>query len=132
MKTGKNLAKLAAQGADDKKALDIRILDLRKFNFIADYFVIASGTSNVHCGAIADGIEEKLREDGSRVFRREADSESRWTLLDYGDLIAHVFHEEARKYYALDKLWGEAPSEDFLPAKKKKPAKVTAKLRVKK
>jgi ribosome-associated protein len=96
-------------GAEDKKANYITALDLRGKTLIADFFVICSGTSNIHVRAVADGIVEAMEKQGIRQRRMEGYSEATWILLDYGDVIVHVMSEEQRHFYGLEKLWsGEA------------------------
>ncbi len=102
-------ARLAAEAADAKKAIDIQVLDLRELTTIADCFVICSGTSTTQVGAIADGIARSLIAEGIRPSHIEGESESKWVLMDYGDVVIHVFDEATRTYYSLERLWGDAP-----------------------
>ncbi len=113
------------EGADDKKANYITAIDLRGKTLIADFFVICSGTSNIHIRAVADGIVEALEKQGVRQRRMEGYSEATWVLLDYGDVIVHIMSEEQRGYYGLETLWegdrtpasdpqDAAPTEDAL------------------
>ena len=96
--------------ADDKKANYITALDLRGKTLIADFFIICSGTSNIHIRSIADGVMESMEKQGIRQRRIEGYSEATWVLLDYGDAIVHVMSEEQRSFYGLEKLWtGQAP-----------------------
>lgn len=98
--------------ADDKKANYITALDLRGKTVIADFFIICSGTSNIHIRSVADGIMEAMEKRGIRQRRIEGYSEASWVLLDYGDNIVHVMSEEQRSFYGLEKLWtGQAPPE---------------------
>ena len=98
--------------AEDKKANYITALDLRGKTVIADFFIICSGTSNIHIRAVADGIMEAMEKQGVRQRRIEGYSEAAWILLDYGDSIVHIMSEEQRSFYGLEKLWtGEAPPE---------------------
>lgn len=98
--------------ADDKKANYITALDLRGKTLIADFFIICSGTSNIHIRSIADGVMESMEKQGIRQRRIEGYSEATWVLLDYGDAIVHVMSEEQRSFYGLEKLWtGQAPPE---------------------
>ncbi len=83
---------------------------------ITDIFVIASGTSRRHVLTLAEEAERRLRELGRRPLRREGTDDARWVLLDYGDLVVHVFDEETRAYYDLERLWGNAPRIAFEPA----------------
>lgn len=103
------LARLAADTADDKKARDVVILDLRGLSVIADYFVICSANSRTQVQAIADAIEEKLGENGLVCKGFEGRDEGRWILIDFGDVVAHVFQDEERSFYGLERLWGDAP-----------------------
>ena len=91
--------------AEDKKANYITALDLRGKTLIADFFIICSGTSNIHIRSIADGVIEALEKQGIRQRRMEGYSEATWVLLDYGDVIVHVMAEEQRDFYGLEKLW---------------------------
>ena len=102
-------AQLCAEGAESKKALDILILDLRKFNTIADFFVICSGSNTTQVGAIADGIGRDLAQAGIRYSHLEGQTAATWVLMDYGDVVVHIFEEETRAYYSLEKLWGDVP-----------------------
>ena len=102
-------ARLCAEGAESKKAIDILILDLRKINTIADFFVICSGSTSTQVGAIADGIGRVLAQSGIRYSHLEGTTASQWVLMDYGDVVVHVFEEQTRAYYSLEKLWGDAP-----------------------
>ncbi|MFH1823986.1 MAG: ribosome silencing factor [Candidatus Firestonebacteria bacterium] len=105
---GLSFAKFIANLASDKKASDILILDLRKIDYITDFFVILSGNSSTQVKAIADYIDEKLGEEKVYPFHKEEDVGSSWILLDYIDVIVHVFEENTRKFYALERLWGDA------------------------
>ena len=107
--TAKELAIAARDVLDDKKAHDIVILDLRKLNAIADYFVICSATSTRHADALAEEVVVGLKERGHRVLHTEGEGTGTWTLLDYADVIVHVFYHETRTFYNLEKLWGDAP-----------------------
>jgi ribosome-associated protein len=107
------LARLIAGYADDKKALDIVELDLRGVVGYTDYFVICTGTSDRQVKAIHDGIHLAMKDEHGVLPRRvEGMSEARWVLMDYLDVVVHVFTAEARDYYRLEQLWGEAPSRD--------------------
>ena len=102
-------AQLCAEGAGGKKAFDILILDLGKLTYIADYFVICSGSNTTQVGAIADSIGHTLAKAGIHYSHVEGEAEAKWVLMDYGDVVVHVFEESTRTYYALEKLWGDAP-----------------------
>ncbi len=98
-------AKLAAKALDSKKGLDIKIIKIRDISSIADYFVIATGTSNTHVKALADEVEYQLDNNGISVSSVEGQRNDTWILLDYIDVIVHVFSEDAREYYNLERLW---------------------------
>lgn len=108
--SSKELAIIAAEAASDKKATDIVAIDVADLLVVTDYFVICTGNSNIQVRAIIDVVEEKLREDGGiKPIGREGISEGRWGLLDYGDLVIHVFMPEERDFYRLERLWADAP-----------------------
>ncbi|MBN1301713.1 MAG: ribosome silencing factor [Melioribacteraceae bacterium] len=92
-----------------KKGYDIRILDLRTISTIADYFIICSAGSDVQVKAIADEIDKKLRDIGIKCYLKEGYEALNWVLLDYFDVVVHIFRNEARTFYNLEKLWGDAP-----------------------
>lgn len=102
------LAEMVALKAEDKKAYDIVILDIIEISTIADYFVICSGRSSTHVQSIAEGIVDALAKDTGLKPRKEGLKEGRWILLDYGDIIVHVFQEEEREFYNLERLWADA------------------------
>jgi ribosome-associated protein len=89
----------------DHKAEDIETLDLREQTIMTDYFVVASGTSNVHIKGIVDGVLDKMRDQGQRPDRIEGYTEAKWVLVDFGDIILHVFAHEEREFYDLETLW---------------------------
>ncbi len=101
-------AQLCAEAADAKKAFNIVILDLRKLTFITDFFVICSGSSTTQVSAIADEIGTVLAKSGIRTSHIEGQLEASWVLMDYGDVVVHIFDEQARAFYSLEKLWSEA------------------------
>jgi ribosome-associated protein len=102
-------AQLCAGAADDKKAFDILVLDLGKLTSICDYFVICSGSNATQVGAIVEGIGRNLATAGVHPLHVEGATGANWVLMDYGDVVVHVFDEQTRTYYSLEKLWGEAP-----------------------
>lgn len=105
----KKLALLCRELADNKKAENIAVLDVRKLSSVTDYFVIASGTSQPHLRAIVEEIAGRLREDHDlRPSRSEGSHGGNWVVLDYFDVIVHVMHAETRKHYDLEGLWGDA------------------------
>ncbi len=102
------LAKKIAGILDEKKARDVVIIDLSEKSIIADYFVIASGRSTTAVKSLADNVDEKLSKDyGVEPLRRDGFSEAKWIAVDYGSVILHVFHEETREYYHLERLWAD-------------------------
>lgn len=102
--------RLAARAALDHKALDLVILDVQGLSSVTDYFLVCSGRSTTHLRAIADAIREAMKVAEVRALHAEGAPESGWMLLDYGDVLVHVFLEDTRAYYALERLWGDAPS----------------------
>jgi len=105
------LARAAGELALSKKGFDVKILKVKKISSVCDYFVICSGSVDVHVKAIADAVEEGLKEKGIYPSHREGMKGATWVLLDYFDVVVHVFNEEARQFYTLEKLWGDAPVE---------------------
>lgn len=104
------LANIAAAAASDKLAENIVALDITEVMPLTDIFVLASGRTERQVGAISDGIEEKMLEAGIKLLRREGKSLGRWILLDFGDVICHVMHEEDRVFYSLERLYKDQPA----------------------
>ena len=102
-------ARLGAQAALDKRAEDLRVLDLQGLSEVADFFLICGGHSTTQIQTIADSIEARLKAEEIRLLHREGMPESGWLLLDYGDVVMHVFLRETREFYSLERLWGDAP-----------------------
>ncbi len=98
----------AVRAAEDKKALDVVVLDLREVASFTDYFVITSGANARQVQAIADSVEEELKKQKKRPLRIEGYTSAEWVLVDYGDFVVHVFEDKARKFYDLERLWREA------------------------
>jgi ribosome-associated protein len=98
-----------AAAADSVRASDIAALDLRALTIVTDFFLICTGKSSIQLRAIADRIEERLREHGIRKLRIEGYQEATWILLDYGDVVAHIMAEEQRAFYNLEGFWANAP-----------------------
>ncbi len=102
-----NKLSIITKACEDKKALDIKVLSISKLTPIADYFIIASGNSSTQVMAIADEIEDKMLEAGAEEIIKEGYQSGRWILLDYNDIIVHVFHKEEREFYNLERLWSD-------------------------
>ncbi len=102
------LATKICQAASNKKAGNIITMDMRGLMFSTDYFVVCNAPTAAQVRAIADGIEEKLDEKNVHFSHKEGYQEGEWVLLDYGDVVVHIFKDESRDYYALEKLWGDA------------------------
>jgi ribosome-associated protein len=100
----------AARAALDRKAVELVVLDVQAVSSVTDYFLVCSGRSTTHVESIVEAIRLELKEAGSRPLHAEGQAESGWVLLDYGDVLVHVFLEETRRYYALERLWGDAPA----------------------
>jgi ribosome-associated protein len=104
------LAVAAARAASDKLASQILAFDVSDQLAITDVFVLASAGNERQVGAIVDAVEEQLRDKGAKPIRREGQREGRWVLLDYGDVVVHIQHEEERQFYALERLWRDCPT----------------------
>ncbi|MCX7841897.1 MAG: ribosome silencing factor [Clostridia bacterium] len=103
----KKIAEKIVGTLQDKKAKDINVIDINKISILADYFIVCTGSSTTHIKALADEVEEKLIEAGVRYFHKEGYETARWILLDYGDVVLHIFHEEDRAFYNLERLWSD-------------------------
>lgn len=114
----RELAIRLARALDAKKAFNIHILEVEDLTTVTEYFVIATGNSTTHVGALADEAEFQLGREGVQVLRTEGHDGKRWVLLDYGCVIVHVFTQEAHDYYDLEHLWADAkaiPASEWLP-----------------
>ena len=107
--TTNEILKIACKAADSKMAADIEALDIRELTTIADYFVILTGSSAAQIRAITEEIERKLKEAGETPLAVEGLSASSWVLMDYGSVVIHVFRKEMRVFYAIERLWNDAP-----------------------
>ena len=105
-----DLLRLAAEAADSKQAEDLVALDVSGPLPLTDVFLLATGRNERNVISIATEIEDRLIQSGSKPLRREGRAEGRWVLLDFGDLVVHVFHEEDRMYYSLERLWRDCPA----------------------
>jgi ribosome-associated protein len=116
--TSLDLPKEVARVVDllfDRKALDVTLLDLRGISTATDWFIVATGTSDTHVGAIADSVIDEMKKEGVRPLNVEGAREARWVLVDYFDFVLHVFHPQAREFYQLERLWGDAPTHVVQP-----------------
>lgn len=109
--TSKTLSKKIAAAALSKKGYDIVVMDIKKLTTMTDYFVVCSVDSDTQARAVADAVKQDLVEEGESPVRKEGYSEGRWVLLDYVDVVLHIFHKDVRPYYNLEKLWGDAKFE---------------------
>jgi len=105
-----NLLSIAAQAADDKQGEDLVALDVSGPLPLTDVFLLITGRNERNVISIASEIEDKMIEAGVKTIRREGRAEGRWVLLDFGDLVVHVFHEEDRMFYSLERLWKDCPA----------------------
>ena len=108
--SSRDLAIAAARAAADKQGERVVVLDVRELIVITDYFVIASGGSERQVRTIVEEVEKSLRGLGMKPVRREGEDDRRWVLLDFFDIVVHVFAQEEREYYDLERLWGDAPT----------------------
>ena len=108
------LAKAAVDIASDKKAFDVVLLDIREITVIADFFVICSGNNSRQIQTIADTLKEDLEKQGASLLHREGSAETGWILLDFADVIIHIFGPQEREYYRLERLWNEAKTVVYL------------------
>jgi ribosome-associated protein len=108
----KRKLELICEAADETKAQNIVALDVRRLTPIADYFMICSGTSGTHISSIAENVQDKLRMEGKVRAKPQGGAESFWIILDYGDVILHIFDEATREFYDLERLWSDAPKVD--------------------
>lgn len=113
MSIGKEMARTACKALDEKKALDLKIIDIAEVSTITDYFVIASGSNQNQVQAMVDNVEEKLAKAGYEPKQIEGTRSSSWILMDYGDLIVHVFDEENRLFYDLERIWRDGKEIDL-------------------
>jgi ribosome-associated protein len=115
-----------------KKGSEVKVLDLRELTTIADYFIICSADSEIQVKAIADEIDKRLHEEGIRLWHKEGYRSSNWILLDYVDVVVHVFKKTIREFYNLERLWGDAPVIDAVDKAELKAAEKKSKPRKKK
>ncbi len=117
MNREKEMTKIALRALDDNKAMDVKVIDIHEVSVLADYFVIASGSNQNQVQAMVDNVEEMLTKAGYEPKQIEGTRNSSWILMDYGDLIIHVFDEENRLFYDLERIWRDGKvleMEEFL------------------
>ena len=112
--SSRELARLAGQLALTKKGFDVKILKLKEISSVCDYFVVVSGDADIQVKAIAKAVREGLREAGYKPYHSEGEDKGNWVLLDYVDVVVHVFYEPTRQFYQLERLWGDAPTEELV------------------
>lgn len=105
MEQAKKMAKIAYKALDDKKGEDIKVIDIAEISVLADYFIIANGSNANQVNALVDSVEEELSKAGFAVKQREGYGLGNWVLLDFGDIIVHVFDKENRLFYDLERIW---------------------------
>ncbi len=105
MNQSKEMARIAYRALEDKKGEDIKIIDITGISVLADYFIIADGNSDSQVSALVDNVEEELHKAGYSLRQREGQTSGNWVLLDFGDIIVHVFDKENRLFYDLERIW---------------------------
>lgn len=105
MEQARKMVKIAYQALDEKKGEDIKIINLEGISVLADYFIIANGTNSSQVQALVDNVEEELHKAGYSLKQREGYSNGNWVLLDFGDIIVHIFDRENRLFYDLERIW---------------------------
>ena len=113
MLTAKEVAYEVTKALDSKKGMDIKLLRITEVSSLADYFLICTGTSNTHVKTLCDYAEYTMDQLGEKLLGREGHRGNSWELLDYGSVVVHVFTQEAREFYALERLWADAHQEDI-------------------
>ncbi len=128
----KKLANDCAKSAKKKKALKVLVLDVRKLTPYFDYLVICSGRSTTQVRAISEEIEMSLKKEKKFNLHREGEKFAHWILMDYGGVVVHIFHEEERKFYNLEKIWGEGEKVRIIKTKRETTTNTKRKVHVKK
>ena len=113
MEQSKLMARLAYQALDDKKGEDIQVIDISQVSVLADYFIIANGNSESQVRALVDNVEEELSKAGYEMKQREGNGSGNWVLMDFGEIIVHVFDKENRLFYDLERIWRDGKHVDF-------------------
>ena len=107
MKKSNEMVRIAYEALSDKKAEDIRIIDISNISILADYFIVANGSNKNQISALVDNVEEMLAKNGYNNCKREGNGNDTWILLDYGDIIVHIFDKENRLFYDLERIWND-------------------------
>lgn len=118
MNQSKEMARIAYHALSDKKGEDIKVIDITSISVLADYFIIANGNSDSQVNALVDNVEEELHKAGYSLRQREGQASGSWVLLDFGDIIVHVFDKENRLFYDLERIWKDG--KDITPAELEK------------
>lgn len=105
MQTAKEMAKIAYEALADKKGEDIKVLDISEISPLADYFLIANGTNENQVRALVDNVEEDMHKNGYSLKQREGYTSGKWVLMDFGDIIVHIFDRDSRQFYDLERIW---------------------------
>ena len=113
MNQSKEMARIAWNALNDKKGEDIKIIDITGMSVLADYFIIANGTNDSQVNALVDNVEEELHKAGYPLKQREGRASGSWVLLDFGDIIVHVFDKENRLFYDLERIWKDGKITDI-------------------
>lgn len=113
MNQSKEMARIAWNALNDKKGEDIKIIDITGISVLADYFIIANGTNDSQVNALVDNVEEELHKAGYPLKQREGRASGSWVLLDFGDIIVHVFDKENRLFYDLERIWKDGKVTDI-------------------
>lgn len=104
------MVETAVEILEDKKARDVEVIDISNISTLADYFVICNGTSTTHIKTLADELDVKMAEAGYKQYHKEGYESARWILMDFGEVVVHIFHEEDRNFYNLERLWIDGKS----------------------
>ena len=113
MRQSEEMLKVAVEALEDKKAMDLRVIDIQDVSVIADYFVIASGANVNQVQALADNVEDSLGRKGFEMRQKEGYGTASWILMDYNDIIIHIFSEESRLFYDLERIWRDGKPVDL-------------------
>lgn len=111
--SSKQAATVAVRALDDKKAMNLVMLEVKSVTTLTEYMILATGTSDTHIRALCDEVEKKMEEAGETVFHREGYRGDTWIVMDFCGVMVHVFTDEQRKFYDLERLWGDAPLVDL-------------------